>query len=314
MRYLLVGLGNAGNAILNALLEYKEIKSAKPKPVIILLRSESEGVDKIATALERAKGGGVDFALLFTGFSNSNNSNISAAEILNDQKIKTLFIGILPANRREEQEEIVSAYSSLEKLKAHVNSFIIVDNQRIAHHPNYKEFYPRYNRYIASCLVDILAGIRVKEMANVSGAQSARLPIEEVVKALSFNAEPGYVAVSRSSELTKGLMGYIVPFTGHKPLDLRTLLRVSLEKFSVSDAPIVSDKSVCFLRVPDYYVRSGGVDKKLIEEFLLTYSKESHLAVSVTGRNTVAITNLFVYKFEQLGRLRDIRGVAHEAI
>ncbi len=306
MTHLFVGLGNAGSAILNALLEYKEVKKAKP--IVIMSQSESDNA-KIEAPLESAKS--VDFAFLFASFSDSSISH-HVAEILSAQNIKTLFWGVLPASRREEEKAIISAYQSLEKLKEYVNSFIIVDNQRIAHHPNYKEFYPRYNRYIASCAADILAGIHVKKSPAKSETQS--LHIDEVVQALSFDNEPGYVAVSRASELTKGLPGYIVPFIRHKPLDLRTLLRVSQEKFSVSDAPIGCEKSVCFLSVPKFYTRSGSGDKKLIEEFLLTYSKESHLAVSATTGNMAAVTNLFTYKFEQLGRLRDIRGSAHEEI
>ena len=306
MKPLFVGIGNAGSAILNALLEYKEVK--KVKPIVILPKSKGGEEDTVAATRTAAKS--VEFAFLFAGFSDSDIT-ASVVELLDEQNIKTLFFGILPANRREEREEILSAYQSLENLKEYTNPFIIVDNQKIAHHPNYKEFYPRYNQYIASCIADILAGIHVKNSPAASELRST-LHIDEVVKALSLDDGPGYVAVSRASELTKGLSGYVFPFMRHKPLDLMTLLRVSLEKFSVADAPIGCEKSVSFLRVPDYYVRSGSVDKKLIEDFMLTYSKESHLAVSTTKRNMAAVTTLFTYKFEQLGRLRDIRGFADE--
>ncbi len=193
----------------------------------------------------------------------------------------------------------------MEKLKEHVNSFIIVDNQRIAHLPNFEDYYPQYNRYIASCIADILIGMEEKQLS---------MPMAEVIKALSFEDEPGYVALSRASELTKGLWGYIFPFLKHKPLDLRTLLHVSLDKLSVSDAPIGCEKSISFLRVPEYYIRSRSIDRELIEEFILSHSKECHLAVFTTRRNIAAITNLFTYKFDQLERLREIRGLAYERV
>jgi len=299
MTHLFVGLGNAGSGILNALWEYKEVR--RTKPIVIMPKSGNGETDKIEAMLKNAKE--VDLAFILSGFSDS--SNITAAELLADRCKKPLFIAVLPANRREERDAIISSYHSLDTLKEHVKSFILVDNQRIAHHPNYKEFYPRYNKYIAACLVDILAGIQVKKPQTI-------LHVDELENALSFGDDPGYVALSRTSELTQGLMGYIFPFMKHKPLDLRTLLRVSLEKFSVSDVPIGCEKSVSFLRVPDYYVRS--VDKSLMEDFMLTYSKETHLAVSTTRRNMAAVTNLFIYKFEQLGRLRDIRGFAYGEI
>ncbi|MGB2841719.1 MAG: hypothetical protein WBC40_04480 [Halobacteriota archaeon] len=312
MKHLFIGIGNAGGAILDALLEYKEVRRAKP--VVIKPKREEKGVnvDKIEAKF-KTQGKSVDSAFLFAGLSDSDNIMPRIAEMLTGLNKKIFLVGILPANRKEKREEIINAYYSMEKLKEHVNSFIIVDNQKIAHLPNFEDFYPGYNRYIASCLADVLTGTSRSGSIPGSEMQSSML-MDEVVKSLSFDNEPGYVALSRASELTKGLWGYIVPFLGHKQLDLGTLLRVSLEKLSVSDAPIGSEKSVSFLRVPKYYIRSKSVDREQIEEFMLSHSKECHLAVSTTKRNIVAITNLFTYKFDQLERLREIRGLAYERV
>ncbi len=303
MKHLFIGIGNAGGAILDALLEYKEVRRARP---IVLKQGEARGdkVDKIEATLKNVKG--VGFTFLFSGLGNSNITP-RIAEMLTGLNKKIFLVGVLPANRREKREEIINAYYSMEKLKEHVNSFIIADNQRIAHLPNFEDYYPRYNKYIASCLADVLTGTSRPGSISRSEKQSS-MPMDEVVTALSFEDGPGYVALSRASELTKGLWGYIFPFLEHKPLDLRTLLRVSLEKFSVSDAPIGSEKSVSFLQVPKYYTISKRVDREQIEEFMLSHSKECHLAVSSTKRNIAAITNLFTYTFDQLERLREIRG------
>ncbi|MGB7532209.1 MAG: hypothetical protein WA977_04415 [Halobacteriota archaeon] len=307
MTYLFIGIGNAGGAILNALLEYKEVRRAKP--IVIKPEPEPEKEsnkdDKIEETLKKVKG--VEFAFLFSGLSDCNITP-RIAETLIGLNVKIFLVGVLPATRREKREELINAYYSMEKLKEHVNSFIIVDNQRIAHLPNFEDYYPRYNRYIASCIADILIG--TSRPGSLPEEMQLSMPMDEVIKALSFDNEPGYVALSRASELTKGLWGYIFPFLRHKPLDLRTLLHVSLDKLSVSDAPIGCDKSISFLRVPEYYIRSKSVDRELIEEFMLSCSKECHLAVSTTRRNVAAITNLFTYKFDQLERLREIRGLA----
>lgn len=311
MTYLFIGIGNAGGAILNALLEYKEVRRAKP--IVIKPEPEPEKEsnkdDKIEATLKKVKG--VEFAFLFSGLSDCNITP-RIAETLIGLNIKTFLVGVLPANRREKREELINAYYSMEKLKEHVNSFIIVDNQRIAHLPNFEDYYPRYNRYIASCIADILTG--TSRSGSLPEEMQLSMPMDEVVKALSFDNEPGYVALSRASELTKGLGGYIFPFLRHKPLDLGTLLHVSLDKLSVSDAPIGGEKSISFLRVPEYYIRSKSVDRELIEDFMLSYSKECHLAVFTTKRNIAAITNLFTYKFDQLERLREIRGLAYERV
>ncbi len=302
MTRLFIGIGNAGRAILNALLEYKEVRRTKPMVIKPESGKERDKEDKIATTVKKEKG--IEFAFLFSGLG-VRNTTLHIAETLTGLNIKIFLVGVLPAKRREKREELINAYHSMEKLKEHVNSFIIVDNQRIAHLPNFEDYYPQYNRYIASCIADILIGMEEKQLS---------MPMAEVIKALSFEDEPGYVALSRASELTKGLWGYIFPFLKHKPLDLRTLLHVSLDKLSVSDAPIGCEKSISFLRVPEYYIRSRSIDRELIEEFILSHSKECHLAVFTTRRNIAAITNLFTYKFDQLERLREIRGLAYERV
>jgi len=317
MTPLFIGIGNAGGAILDALMEYKEVRRAKP--IVIKPKpepeKESDKDDKIEAILKKVKG--IEFAFLFSVLGDCD-ATIHIAEMLADLNIKIFLVGVLPAKRRGKREELINAYYSLEKLKEHVNSFIIVDNQRIAHLPNFEDYYPQYNRYIASCIADFLIGTWASRPSSLVGkmqlSMSMPMPMDEVIEALSFEDEPGYVALSRASELTKGLWGYIFPFLRHKPLDLRTLLHVSLDKLSVSDGPIGSEKSISFLRVPEYYIRSGSIDRELIEEFILSHSKECHLAVFTTRRNIAAITNLFTYRLDQLERLREIRGIAYERV
>jgi len=297
MAYLFIGIGSSGTAILNSVLEYKEIR--RDKPIVIRLRSDKEW-NKARIGREK----GADFAFVISELNDGDEVSRAAA-MLSESGIKTLFVGVLPAMRRQKSENLINAFYTLEKLKEYINSFIIVDNQRIAHLPNFERYYPRYNRYIASCIVDILAGVRDK---------TAAMNIDRLLSIISFSDEPGYAALSRASELTKGLAGYILPFLRHKPLDLRTLIRVSMEKLSIAEAPLSSERGITFLRVPEYYVRGERVDKELVEEFMLMYTKECYLAVCTTKRNIAAITNLFVYRFEQLKRLRELRGLAHEAI
>ncbi len=308
MTYLFIGIGNAGEANLDALLDYKAVRKAKP--VVLKTKPERDEEDKIEGTLKNIKD--VDVAFLFSGLGDSDITP-RIAEILTGLNVQIFLVGILPANRREKREKLIKAYNSMEQLKEHVNTFLIVDNERIAHLPNFEDYYPSYNRYIASCIADILAGTSTP--GSISDSEGhVSMQMNEVVKMLSFEDGPGYVALSRASELTKSLGGYILPFLKHKPLDLRTLLRVSLEKFSVFDAPPGCEKSVSFLQVPEYYVRSRSVDREQVEEVIRAHSKESHLAVYTTKRNIASITNLFTFKFDQLDRLREIRRLAHEGV
>jgi hypothetical protein len=308
MTHLFIGIGDAGEAILEALLGNKAVRRAKP--IVLKTKPESAKEDKIEENLKSIKD--VDVAFLFSGLGDSDITP-RIAEILSGLNIPIVLVGIVPAKRREKREKLINAYHSMERLKEHVSAFLIVDNERIAHLPNFEDYYPSYNRYIASCITDILAGTAAP--GAISGSERPlSMQLNEVVKAISFEDGPGYVALSRASELTKGLWGYILPFLRHKPLDLRTLLRVSLEKFSVSDAPPGCEKSVSFLQVPDYYIRSRSVDREQVEEVIRSHSKESHLAVYSSRQNIASITNLFTFKFDQLERLREIRRLAHEGV
>lgn len=308
MTHLFIGIGDAGEANLEALLGYRAVKRAKP--IVLKINQESAKADEIEETLKSTTG--VEVAFVFSGLDDSDLTP-RIAEIVAGSNVPVVLVGIVPANRREKRETLINAYNALERLKEHVKTFLIVDNERIAHLPNFEDYYPSYNRYIASCIADILVGTSAQD--SLAGSERhLSMPMNEVVKALSFEDGPGYVALSRASELTKGLWGYIFPFLKHKPLDLRTLLRVSLEKFSVSDAPPGCEKSVTFLQVPHYYIRSRSVDREQVEEVIRAHAKESQLVVYTTKRNIASITNLFTFKFDQLERLREIRRFAHEGI
>jgi len=309
MTHLFIGLGPAGEAILDALLNYRAVKRARP--MVLTADPENAKDDRTAETIKTLKG--IDFALIFSGLGESDLTP-RIAGLLTELNIPIFLVGVVPAKRREKSEKLTAAYRSLERLEKHVRTVLIVDDERIAHLPNYEDFYPSYNRYIASCIADLLVvGAAAPGSASASEGIAA-LHMSEVFKLLSFDDEPGYVALSRASELTKGLWGYIFPFLRHKPLDLRTLLRVSLEKFSVSDMPLGCEKCLSILQVPDYYINSRSVDREQVEEVLHTHAKEYRLAVFPAKRNIASITNLFTFKFDQLERLREIRRLAHETV
>ncbi len=308
MTHLFIGIGYSGEAILDAVLDYRAVRRARP--MVLRTKPGNEEGDRTVETLKTLKD--IDFTIIFSELGESDLPP-HIAEILTGLNIPIMLVGIVPAKRREKTEKLTAAYRSLERLKEHVRTVLIVDNERIAHLPNYEDFYPGYNRYIASCIADLLAGIAAPESASGSEERSA-LHMSEVFTLLSFDDEPGYVALSRASELTKGLWGYILPFLQHKPLDLRTLLRVSLEKFSVADMPLGCEKCLSLLQVPDYYINSRSVDREQVEEVLQAHAKEYRLAVYSAKRNIASITNLFTFKFEQLERLREIRRLAHETV
>ena len=103
MTYLFIGIGNAGGAISDALLEYRGVR--RLKPTVLKTNPERDKEDKIEVTLKEIKG--IDFAFLFSGLSNGNITP-RITEILAGQNIKIILVGILPASRREKREKLIN--------------------------------------------------------------------------------------------------------------------------------------------------------------------------------------------------------------
>lgn len=68
MTHLFIGIGDAGEAILDALLGYKAVRRAKP--IVLKTKPESDKEDKIEGTLKNIKD--VDVAFLFSGLGDSD--------------------------------------------------------------------------------------------------------------------------------------------------------------------------------------------------------------------------------------------------
>jgi len=275
---LIAGIGTAGDRLLDALWHYHpEMKNIADRVTIGIKSPENEEL------LKKHLKNGVKNVFLFAelGDEVGGRMTLDLAKIAKDAGFPVYVVGIIPAARRTDRDSIDLAFNALTELRNLVKGVIVVDNEKLAHLPYFENYYDQYNEYVASILRDIFE------------AQS----IDEVLKSLSFDVEAGYAAVARSSELTKGMLGYIIPIIPHREIDIRTMLRVALEKLTLFNDPIGSAKGAALINVPQERVNS--IDQGLVEDLMQTYTRRSTIDIKKTERNIVSITVIFTYSFEE---------------
>lgn len=277
------------------------------------------------------------FAFIFLGLGGGTGCGISsfiarALKELTEQKIRIIAVAILPGAKEAldvggeieyGDRQSWNATFGINKLYDYVDSFILVDNQKIAYRPDFESLYPKYNEYIATSIADLTAGVLLE---NVDPSKYDFNPpvidMNDIITATSFdiggrNPEPGFAVLGRSSVMSRGLFQYFIPVGGHKKIDTLTLSRITAEKLTVSNINLESaHKNLALIRVPPYYLKSekNRIDTKYIEEFMLSNSKlhECHLGISLTKRNLISLTTLFTYKKEDLDRIREIADLAEK--
>ena len=244
--------------------------------------------------------------------------------------MRIIAVAILPAAREALDVEGEIEYGDRQswnanygiyELKEYVNSFILVDNQKLAYRTDFESLYPKYNDYIATSIADLTAGILLENVdPSKYNLNPPVIDINDIISATSFdtgskNPEPGFAVLGRSSIISRGLLQYFIPLGGHNKIDTLTLSRVTAEKLTVANINLANSyKNLALIRVPPYYLESekNRIDTRYIEDFMLSNSKlhECHLGISLTKRNLVSLTTLFTYRHEDLDRIREIADLA----
>ena len=340
MAVLLIGAGNAGSALLDAVCE----RGAGKNPVIAInpkvrfkhirkkeqymltdkgfFRSDSEVVGKrdfkdtaaAASAMEsydavllellNDKIEGVDAAILFLGLGGVTGSGISPviARTLSDLDVPIIVLGALPAPAgAEKRQQYRNVGYAVEGLKKYTDAFLLMDNQRIAYTDNIESMYPRYNQYAAAVVSDILSG------SDPKTATATSIGVRDVISSISL-PEGGFSVFGRASILSKDLLHYFIPVGGHKPIDVPTMIGVAVEKLSMNADTTTARTSTVLFRVPPWYMKdANAIDTRSIEGFQEENSSEGHyLGISLTKRSLVTLTMLFTYRYGDLPRLCEI--------
>jgi hypothetical protein len=289
---------------------YESLLRALEKPVKVLMAKRKGG----------DKAGHTPFSLIFTGFGGGTGCGIApyiakALKELSKGEMTVFVIGVLPAVG--DKLEAWNARYGINKLRDFADSFILVDNQRIANRPDFVPLYGHYNDYIAAGITDLIMGTLLERIdPSKYPFNPPVIEIKDIKTATSFEGEPGFTAFARVSDISRSLFQYFIPAGAHKGIDTLTMCRKAVAKTTIADIDVMeTEKNLAVLRVPPYYLqKEERLDIKSVKNFMLEHSKmdESHFGVSLTKRNLVSLTALFTYKYDELERLKEIEKLAGE--
>lgn len=269
----------------------------------------------------------VPLAIIFTGLGGTTGAGVApiVARALNELSggtMKTIVIGMLPVTSDMFSNEIVGVNEAkncslaIAEMKDFVNSFILVDNQRISYGENIESMYLAYNEYVATAIADIMSGLEGigKSHDNI---HLPTINANDIIDVTSIGT-PGFAVLGRASIVSKNLIQYFVPLGPHKNIDVLTLAGVCGEKLTTSVDVRLSKKNLAILRVPSYYLKKekNAINTKSLEEYLRNNSKEpaqNRMGISTTKRSIVSLTILFTFSPEDIPRLYAIEDTAKSA-
>ncbi|KAF5411490.1 MAG: hypothetical protein U9N46_02330 [Euryarchaeota archaeon] len=124
-------------------------------------------------------------------------------------------------------------------------------------------------------------------------ATASSLGIKDIISAISL-PEGGFSVFGRASILSKDLARYFVPVGGHKPIDVPTMIGVAVEKLSLDVDTKSAMKNVALLRAPQWYMKDeNAIDTRSIEEFQKENSSYGHnLGISLTKKGLRSLVTL----------------------
>ncbi len=239
------------------------------------------------------------------------------ARLLKEMNIPVVAVAVLPASH----EGGLSAKNAVECLNALIDSadsVILVDNQKIAHSETMEALFRKYNSYVARGICDILAGTAKEGIGAEEQSYAPVLDLKDMISATTFSAGrrtlPGFAALGRASERTRGFLHYLFPFGGYREVDVVSLLYRSFMKLTVSGvAPEQAEKNLALLRVPPAYLSdTGRINTSMAKEVMEEHSRigETHFGVAMTRRNIASATVLMTYRPAQIGRFEELERLA----
>ncbi len=266
------------------------------------------------------KGVGIPVAFVVFGLGGGTGSGIGPviAKVLKEMGIPVIAVVVLPASH-EGGLTAKNAVESLNILTEHVDSIVLVDNQKLAYAESTEKLFQRYNEYVARSLRDIVIGT-VLERINPGDFEGYApvIDLKDMISATSFTfgkkQRPGFACLGRASEKTRDLLHYIFPIRGYKEIDVVSLLYRSFMKLSVEDIRVEdAEKNLVLLRLPPAYLSKAGkintgMAKKVMEE--RSRLGETHFGVALTKRNIATATVLLTYRPNQINQLRVLSQLA----
>lgn len=289
-------------------------------------------IEKTAPNSKKEDKPGTPFALLSVGTGGGTGSGTApfvARAIKELYNIPIIVIAVLPANAKG-KEGVHLAWNSwrcIKKLSENVDSFILVDNEKLSHKKSIESFFPKYNKYIARCITDLIAGLMIEkiDLSKLKfGRELKDIDFMDIVSTTSFQLngknKPGYAVIGRASRQMRTLLYYMPIFSrfpkGYRRIETEEMLDEVIESLSMEierSELTNARKNLVNLRVPNYYLQDEGhLDTTLIKNYMEQYSTEGWrmLGISRTKRDLVSITVLFTFLFDDLNRLLELQETA----
>ena len=269
----------------------------------------------------------IPLAIIFTGLGGTMGAGVApivahALSELTGGTMKTIVIGMLPVTSDMFSNEIIGVNEAkncnlaIAQMKDFVNSFILVDNQRISYGENIESMYQTYNEYVATAIADLMSGLEGigKSHDNI---YLPTINANDIIDVTSIGT-PGFAVLGRASIVSKNLIQYFVPLGPHKNIDVLTLAGVCGEKLTTSVDVRLSKKNLAVLRVPSYYLKKekNTINTRSLDEYLRNNSQEpaqNRMGISTTKRSIVSLTILFTFSPEDIPRLYAIEDTAKSA-
>ncbi len=279
-------------------------------------------IEKARIKVSDEEGTGIPVAFIAYALGGGTGSGAAPiiAKVLKEMNIPVIAIAVLPASH-EGGLTAKNAVESLNRLTKHVDSVILIDNERLAQLESPESFYQSYNEYVATCLRDIVLGTALEKINPAEfEAYAPVIDLKDVISASSFRFEkkqlPGFACLGRAAERTRSLLRYIFPIRGFKEIDVISLLYRSFMKLTVAEIKVEeAEKNLVLLRLqPEYLTKKGKINtvmaKKIMEE--RSRLKETHFGVALTNRNIASVTVMLTYRPTQIYRLHILSELARQ--
>ncbi len=266
---------------------------------------------RVKGAGEEGVGIPVAFVIFSLGGGTGSGTGPIVAKVLKEMGIPIIAVVILPASH-EGGLTARNAVESLNILVEHVDSIVLVDNQKLAYSESSEILFQRYNEYVARSLRDIVIGTALERLnpAEFEGYAPV-IDLKDMIAASSFTLKdkqrPGFACLGRASEKTRDFLHYIFPLKGHREIDVVSLLYRAFMKLSLEDVVASeAEKNLVLLRLPPVYLtKADKINTSMAKMVMEERSRlgETHFGVALTKRNLATATVLLTYRPNQISRL-----------
>lgn len=286
-----------------------------------------EGLDLDGGKLEEER-----FALL--AFAGGGGTGAGAAPVLaraiqeiTDDSCRVLGVMVLPVKRRGEDlesgglRETWNTWFSFQRSMEVFDGLVVVDNDRLSHLGDIERGFPRFNKYVARCLTDMVLGNLTELELPEAGEELVvqQSDVQDLITAMSLgppgDRKPGVASIGRGVQMLRNPLGYLLPVLPPGQPDLVSLSMLAQERMTLDgDGGAICEKAYVLVRAPSKVLSRAGTGQDVSEVLSLlaqaTGRDEVIYGTALTGRPLASVTLGMTYDPETLPRLKTLEGDA----